>query len=109
MAMNMWMTISVCVVVVMATTVVGSTPSQEQGLSLDKRDDVGCCAWAFYDCLMQGISRRRLNMCYIQAFTICARGLPGGCCPGLLGCFRRCAWSDSDVCYYHCIFARCWV
>nr|UMA83687.1 conotoxin precursor con-ikot-ikot [Conus judaeus]DAZ86668.1 TPA_inf: conotoxin precursor Con-ikot-ikot [Conus judaeus] len=105
MAMNMWMTISVCVVVVMATTVVGSTPSQEQGLSLDKRGDVGCCAWEVYDCLIQ--RRSHFYICYSWASWICTRDLSDGCCPRLGGCIRRCVWGDRDLCYYHCIVARC--
>nr|AMP44637.1 conotoxin [Conus betulinus] len=108
MAMNMWMTISVCVVVVMAATVVGSTPLQEQGLSLDERHNPGCCPWEFYDCLIQRmVWRSRLTICYNQASMICSRGRPGGCCPGLLHCFEECTSRDSAVCYYRCKFAPC--
>uniref|UniRef100_A0A0C9RYN1 Ctr_25_TN conopeptide n=4 Tax=Conoidea TaxID=37797 RepID=A0A0C9RYN1_CONTD len=50
MPMSMWMTISVFVVAVMATTVIGSTPShvQERG----RRSEANkCCAMRVYTCL----------------------------------------------------------
>nr|UMA83044.1 conotoxin precursor con-ikot-ikot [Conus judaeus]UMA83368.1 conotoxin precursor con-ikot-ikot [Conus judaeus]UMA83690.1 conotoxin precursor con-ikot-ikot [Conus judaeus]DAZ86386.1 TPA_inf: conotoxin precursor Con-ikot-ikot [Conus judaeus] len=48
MAMNVWMTISVFVVVVMATTVIGSTASHEQKRDRSSRK---CCATKAYQCL----------------------------------------------------------
>nr|UMA82139.1 conotoxin precursor con-ikot-ikot [Conus ebraeus]DAZ85821.1 TPA_inf: conotoxin precursor Conikotikot [Conus ebraeus]DAZ86138.1 TPA_inf: conotoxin precursor Con-ikot-ikot [Conus ebraeus] len=105
MAMNMWMTISVCVVVVMATTVVGSTPLQERGLSLDERRAIGCCAWQVYDCLVQ--RGHYWYICYSWASWICTRGLSDRCCPGLERCIRRCVSGYKNVCYYHCIFESC--
>nr|QGV13644.1 conopeptide [Conus arenatus] len=101
--MKMWMTFSVCVVVVMAITVAGSTPLQEQGLSLDERHEPLCCPWQMYGCLApESPWQSFLYICYNTASTNC----PGSCCPEVLNCFQECTQPVSH-CYDSCRFVIC--
>uniref|UniRef100_A0A098LXV5 Ccr_20 putative toxin n=2 Tax=Turridae TaxID=128512 RepID=A0A098LXV5_CRACE len=88
MAMNMWMTISVFVVAVMATTVIGSTPSQEQ--ERERRTDAGfCCAKRVYYCLKD-------NDCLPERDCTMACDVPddcASCCQEYLDCAYSCIWA----------------
>nr|DAZ86141.1 TPA_inf: conotoxin precursor Con-ikot-ikot [Conus ebraeus] len=114
MAMNVWMTISVLVVVVMATAVTGSTPSQEQERSSVDRTKKSCCAMKTYECL-------RDRDCLISQDSDCATPCKNidtsgcdsadgnDCCASYMDCVVDCqidTGSDVEdplaVCYNSC-------
>uniref|UniRef100_A0A0C9SEQ1 Ctr_85_TN conopeptide n=1 Tax=Conus tribblei TaxID=101761 RepID=A0A0C9SEQ1_CONTD len=117
MAMNLSMTISVLVVVVMATTVVGSTPLQDQGLSRNERNIHECCTRETHQCTTQCWDSNDedtfycLPNCYhIYATEYCGSDNRSGCCLGFLDCYLNCAVenrTDLPFCYNSCKDVSC--
>uniref|UniRef100_A0A0C9SEQ6 Ctr_98_N conopeptide n=1 Tax=Conus tribblei TaxID=101761 RepID=A0A0C9SEQ6_CONTD len=85
MAMNMWMTTSVFLVAVTATTVIGSTPSQEQ--ERERRTEVAfCCVERVHKCITD-------SSCQLGSECLVICSVPDGCtdcCLQYISCSLTC-------------------
>uniref|UniRef100_A0A0C9R782 Ctr_65_TN conopeptide n=3 Tax=Splinoconus TaxID=2056757 RepID=A0A0C9R782_CONTD len=114
MAMNTSMTITVFVVVVMATTVIGSTPLQEQELNRNDRDIQKCCAEIADACIRNhGCYNSNDELCpepcYYTDTSSCGSDADDNCCFGYKYCMAECLFQLQDettdlfdVCYEGC-------
>nr|AXL95593.1 con-ikot-ikot [Conus ermineus] len=108
MAMNMSMTLSMFVMVVVAATVTGSTRFQKRGLRHMKRDD--CCIGNTYGCLKRrpGQEHEQAMPCKHEATIRCPGSDIDGCCPGYATCMSIFAKDNLIPAHYHCEKRPCY-
>uniref|UniRef100_W4VRV5 Con-ikot-ikot 6 n=1 Tax=Conus geographus TaxID=6491 RepID=W4VRV5_CONGE len=109
MAMNMSMTLSVFVMVVMAATVTGFTQLKKPDLSRMKRDNKACCTNAIYQCLKRNPGQESYNTppCHHAATTRCPGSHIDGCCPKYATCMSVNAQNNLETAHTYCLPRPC--
>nr|DAZ86388.1 TPA_inf: conotoxin precursor Con-ikot-ikot [Conus judaeus] len=101
MAMNVWMTISVFVVVVMATTVIAlECPPPSHGQNSD-RSSRKCCAVKSYQCLrdrgcFNPVNSKCAEPCKTTDTTSCGSTTGDNCCSIYKSCLVECQIAHGD-------------
>uniref|UniRef100_A0A0C9RYM1 Ctr_137_N conopeptide n=1 Tax=Conus tribblei TaxID=101761 RepID=A0A0C9RYM1_CONTD len=109
MAMNMWMTLSVLVVVVFTTTVVCSTSLDEdkrEALQL-RWDTASLCCLSIYGCYWECKTKGGDNCwlwCAQENYDVC-NGMYGDYCWPFANCFKECIKTKSkEHCFNGCTY-----
>uniref|UniRef100_A0A0C9S5X8 Ctr_26_TN conopeptide n=1 Tax=Conus tribblei TaxID=101761 RepID=A0A0C9S5X8_CONTD len=115
MTMNMSMTLSVFVMVVIAATVVGSTPLEDKDLNCEGLAYHECCRNEMRICIVECSSVSDADSCwdycYYSAATNCECHPQDGCCPDFLESYSPCLFHDGldeNECWEQARYVPCW-